>query len=79
MPPRKSVSKSSKSSQATASSSKITLDALPPADVPESLTPGFVPNQRAKVPLVQEEREAYIHEVRQLDACHDALLICCSS
>jgi hypothetical protein len=65
MPPRKSLSARSKQQQQpVASSSKVTLDALPPANIPENLTPDFQPNKRVKTTLVQEEREALVHEVR---------------
>jgi len=47
-----------------ASSSKVTLDALPAPNIPENLTPDFQPNKRVKTTLVQEEREALVHEVR---------------
>lgn len=66
MPPRKPVSKGKQAqTQPVASSSKVTLDSLPPPDLPESLTPDFQPNQRVKIPLDLEDREALIHEVRQ--------------
>ena len=64
MPPRKSASARNKQQQPIASSSKVTLDALPPPNIPENLTPDFQPNKRAKTTLVQEEREAVVHEVR---------------
>jgi hypothetical protein len=68
MPPRKSTTAKGKQpqhqqQQQIASSSKVTLDALPPPDIPEHLTPDFKPNQRAKIPLLAEEREAFVHEV----------------
>jgi hypothetical protein len=66
MPPRKSISARTKQQQQhpVASSSKITLDALPPPNIPESLTPDFQPNKRVKRSLGLEEREALVHEVR---------------
>jgi hypothetical protein len=66
MPPRKSVSARNKQhqQQPIASTSKVTLDALPPPNIPENLTPDFQPNKRVKTTLVQEEREALVHEVR---------------
>jgi hypothetical protein len=68
MPPRKSTTAKGKQpqhqqQQPIASSSKVTLDALPPPNIPEGLTPDFKPNQRAKIPLLAEEREAFVHEV----------------
>jgi kinetochore protein Mis12/MTW1 len=63
MPPRKSVAKG-KQTQTVASSSKVTLDSLPPPNIPESLTPDFQPNQRIKIPLDSKERQALVHEVR---------------
>ncbi|WVO12442.1 hypothetical protein L204_100041 [Cryptococcus depauperatus] len=46
-----------------ATSSKITLDAIPPADIPESITAGYVWEQREREPLDQEERNRFIHEL----------------
>jgi len=77
MPPRKSAAAKGKQpqQQSVASSSKVTLDALPPPDIPESLTPDFKPNQRVKIPLVTEDREAFVHEVRQASCKEPGLTI----
>jgi hypothetical protein len=75
MPPRKSTSRSSRPSQAAvsdaasqpvASSSKTTLDAIPPLSVPESITPEYVYAPPARPTLTEAERETLVHEVGSL-------------
>jgi hypothetical protein len=79
MPPRKSTSAKGKQPQAqsqsqpVASSSKVTLDALPPPNIPDNLTPDFQPNKRVKTTLLAEERAVLIHEVRRARA-HSTML-----
>ncbi|RSH91685.1 hypothetical protein EHS25_009054 [Saitozyma podzolica] len=72
MPPRKSTSRSSRPSQAAvsdaasqpvASSSKTTLDAIPPLSVPESITPEYVYAPQARPTLTEAERETLVHEL----------------
>lgn len=46
-----------------ASSSKVTLDSIPPAGMPESLTPGYVRSVGGLEGLDEEERGKLIHEV----------------
>ncbi|OXG15788.1 kinetochore protein Mis12/MTW1 [Cryptococcus neoformans Tu259-1] len=46
-----------------ASSSKITLDTIPAAHIPESLTPGYVYEPTERQPLTQEEQTRLIHEL----------------
>lgn len=65
MPPRKSTS-SRTGKPPVASSSKTTLDAIPAADIPESLTPGYVYEPTERQPLTQEEQTRLIHEVSLL-------------
>ncbi|KAE8539546.1 hypothetical protein D1P53_004648 [Cryptococcus gattii VGV] len=62
MPPRKSTS-SRTGKPPVATSSKTTLDAIPSADVPESLTPGYVYEPAERQPLTQEEQTRLIHEL----------------
>lgn len=62
MAPRKSVS-SRTGKPPAASSSKTTLDSIPPADIPESLTPGYLYEPTERQPLTQEEQAKLIHEV----------------
>ncbi|ORY28136.1 hypothetical protein BCR39DRAFT_208631 [Naematelia encephala] len=70
MPPRKSALKASRSSQAAtlpektvASSSKTTLDDIPPPSIPESVTPGYEWEERPRQPLSEEDRMQLIHEL----------------
>lgn len=67
MAPRKSTSRSARPSdpaQPVASSSKTTLDALPPPNITESITPDYIPTTREKVVLTEDQRGRFIHEVR---------------
>ena len=74
MAPRKSTSKASRPSsrpsqpsqpsQPTASSSKITLDLIQPADLPISLTPEYTPQHQDQTSLTEPQREQLVHEVR---------------
>ena len=67
MSPRKSTSRTFRASRVSkqpgASSSKTTLDALPDAIIPESITPAYIPVPREKVPLTEPQRERLVHEV----------------
>lgn len=70
MPPRKSTSARTQAtasaaelSQPQASSSKVKQDDIPLPDLPESLTPDYRAGQRARVPLSEEDRAAFVHEV----------------
>ncbi|WWD03457.1 hypothetical protein V865_001509 [Kwoniella europaea PYCC6329] len=67
MPPTRSISNKTPRKPAAhpvASSSKHTLDAIPPADVPESITPGYVYKAiTERKGLNEEERARLIHEL----------------
>ncbi|WWC64397.1 uncharacterized protein I303_107007 [Kwoniella dejecticola CBS 10117] len=60
---------------AISSSSKITLDSIPPADVPQTLTPGYVYQAKKQVKgLDEDERARLIHELvgfHPRALCHD--------
>ncbi|KAK8853079.1 hypothetical protein IAR55_003780 [Kwoniella newhampshirensis] len=60
MPPARNT-KTSRAS--VASSSKTTLDAIPPVEVPESITPDYVYTSRERHALSEDERAKLIHEL----------------
>ncbi|RXK39444.1 hypothetical protein M231_03277 [Tremella mesenterica] len=41
----------------------MTLDEIPPLDLPQSITPGYVPVEREQVVLTEAEREQLVHEL----------------
>jgi len=78
MAPRKSVQITKANEPSSqASSSKATLDAIPPPDVMETITPDYVPQPRAKVVLEEADKDKMIHEVKvyrliQRDRAHSS-------
>ncbi|WWD19491.1 hypothetical protein CI109_103952 [Kwoniella shandongensis] len=60
MPPARST-KTSRAS--AASSSQTTLDSIPPIEVAESITPGYVISSHERHPLDEEERAKLVHEL----------------
>jgi len=42
----------------------VTLDDIPPADIPDSITPEYVYRPQTRHTLAEFEREKMVHEVR---------------
>jgi kinetochore protein Mis12/MTW1 len=63
MHPQTTPASSARAQRSVASSSKVTLDAIPPVNLPETITPGYVLKQGPARGLDEEERGRMIHEV----------------